>query len=223
MKQALNILLAYLTCTDPVMVTKWENILASFWHKDDGSIITNITQNGNDWEFTTVAANGDETVTVIAQYQEPANFDIAKITGLQNALDDKVAKVTGKGLSTQDFTTSLKNKLDSLTQYVPPNSVEIGYINGLQEQLNTLQENINTVSDAIGGGNPIILYWNNYRLYKDNGNTELYPQAGEKLEARGDGRYAGGEYITDSEVLRDLPDGQATDEALDINILNSRP
>tara|TARA_R110002051_G_scaffold297564_2_gene363988 strand:+ start:38968 stop:39639 length:672 start_codon:yes stop_codon:yes gene_type:complete len=223
MKQAINILLAYLTCTDPVMVTKWQNILASFWHKDDGDVITNIVKIGGNWEFTTIDGDGNETVTVIEQYVEPANFNIAKITGLQTALDGKVDKEAGKGLSSNDFTTTLKTKLENLSQYVKPNSEEISYINGLQDALNLLQDNINQVSDSIGNGNPVILYWNNYRLYKDNGNIENYPQTGEKLEGRGDGRYAAGEYITDSEVLRDLPNAQATDEALDINILNSRP
>lgn len=39
---------------------------------------------------------------------------ISDITGLQDALDNKVDKVVGKGLSTEDFTTSLKDKLSSI-------------------------------------------------------------------------------------------------------------
>lgn len=34
---------------------------------------------------------------------------------VKNSLDDKVDKVSGKGLSTNDFTTTLKNKLDGIT------------------------------------------------------------------------------------------------------------
>ena len=40
--------------------------------------------------------------------------DIADQTDLQNALDLKVDKITGKGLSTNDFTNTLKTKLDGI-------------------------------------------------------------------------------------------------------------
>lgn len=219
MKQALNILLAYLTCTDPVMVTKWQNILASFWHKDDGDVITNIVKIGSNWEFTTIDGDGNETVTVIEQYEEPANFNIAKITGLQTALDGKVDKETGKALSSNDFTTALKTKLENLSQYVKPNSEEISYINGLQDALNLLQDNINQVSDSIGQGNPVVLYWKGYRLYKELGNTELYPQAGEELKGRGDGAFFGGE-IVHMTAIADVPDPVAAADA-DFNLIIS--
>ncbi|PIB28924.1 hypothetical protein BFP77_08380 [Maribacter sp. 4U21] len=221
MKQALNILLAYLTCTDPVMITKWENILASFWHKDDGQVLTNIAQNGTDWEFTTVDGDGNETVTTIAQYQEPANFPISKITGLQGALDGKVDKVTGKQLSTEDFTTTLKNKLDTLTQYVKPESEPIGYIDGLQDFLDALQDSINTLSDAVMQGNPVIIYVRGYRLYKESGNTEIYPQAGEEVKGRGDGSLFGGE-IVHCTAKADIAD-PGTWANTDFNLIDSNP
>lgn len=195
MKQALALLLNYLTCTDPVMVTKWENILASFWHKDSGSVITNIEQTAGNWVFTTLDGDGNTTTTTIAQYTEPANFDIDKITGLQTALDGKVDKETGKGLSTEDFTNALKNKLENLNNYVKPNSEGIGYIDGLQDYLDLLQQNINDVSDSINQGNPVMLYWKGYRLYKELGNTESYPQAGEEIMGQGDGSFFAGERV----------------------------
>ncbi|GEM_PF-2345253 len=45
-----------------------------------------------------------------------ANF----ATTITNALANKVDKVAGKGLSTEDFTTDLKTKLTSLTGYIHP-------------------------------------------------------------------------------------------------------
>ena len=147
MKQDLNVLIDYLTCTDPVMVIKWQNILASFWHKNDGQVITGISSTQNSITFTTLDKDGNSTETVINQYQEPANFEISKITGLQTALNNKVDAQPGKGLSSEDFTNEEKQKLAGLENYNPPNSAEIAYINGLQDALNILQENINTVSD----------------------------------------------------------------------------
>lgn len=41
-------------------------------------------------------------------------------TATQNALNNKVDKVTGKGLSTNDFTDTLKTKLDGLENYTLP-------------------------------------------------------------------------------------------------------
>lgn len=221
MKQSRAILLDYLTCTDPVMITKWENILASYWHKDDGRIITNITETNGNWVFTTIDADGTETDTTITQYVEPANFPIAKINGLETALQGKVSVEVGKGLSTQDFTTALKTKLDSLSNYVKPNSEEIGYINGLQDALNVLQENINTVSDSIGQGNPVIVYWKGYRLFKEQGNVELYPQAGEEVKGRGDGTFFGGEIVWMT-AKADVPD-PVTAANDDFNLIESIP
>ena len=43
--------------------------------------------------------------------QELDTLGISNIAGLQNALDAKVDKVAGKGLSTEDYTTNEKNKL----------------------------------------------------------------------------------------------------------------
>jgi len=213
--------LAYLTCTDPVMINKWENILASFWHKDDGQVITNIAQSGNDWVFTTVDGDGNETVTTIAQYQEPANFSIGKITGLQTALDGKVDKVPGKQLSTEDFTTTLKNKLDTLTQYVKPASEPIGYIDGLQDILTGLADGLASLSDAVAAGNPVIVYVRGYRLYKELGNTEIYPQAGEELKGRGDGSLFGGE-IVHLTAKADIPDPSTWANA-NFNFIDSNP
>lgn len=48
--------------------------------------------------------------------------DIDTVVNLQSSLDSKVDKVVGKALSENDFTTTLKNKLDGLANYTHPNS-----------------------------------------------------------------------------------------------------
>ena len=40
-----------------------------------------------------------------------------RLSTLETTVDNKVDKVTGMGLSTNDFTTALKNKLSGLTNY----------------------------------------------------------------------------------------------------------
>lgn len=52
------------------------------------------------------------------------------------ALNNKIDKVTGKGLSTEDFTTVLKTKLEGLTNY--DDTAIQNAVNGLTTQLNTL-------------------------------------------------------------------------------------
>ena len=70
------------------------------------------------------------------------------------ALEAKVDKVTGKQLSTEDFTTALKTKLEGLSNY---NDVEISTaVSNLQTQLNTLVSG--NANDAINSFNEIIAF-----------------------------------------------------------------
>lgn len=51
------------------------------------------------------------------------------ITGLPAALDNKVDKVTGKGLSQEDFTTANKNKLDGIAAGATANQTDAHLLN----------------------------------------------------------------------------------------------
>lgn len=55
-----------------------------------------------------------------------ANSDI--MTALQSAIGDKVDKVTGKGLSSEDYTTEEKTKLSGLSNYTHPSNHEASMI-----------------------------------------------------------------------------------------------
>lgn len=72
------------------------------------------------------AMTGTDTTIAIETFQEVINFLdgvtddetlVGKITALQTAIDGKVGKVTGKGLSTNDYTTAEKQKLAGLSNY----------------------------------------------------------------------------------------------------------
>lgn len=71
-----------------------------------------------------------------------------------SALNDKVDKEEGKGLSTEDFTSALKTKLEGLSNY---DDTEIeNAITSLQTQFNTLVSG--NASDAINSFNEIISF-----------------------------------------------------------------
>ena len=74
-----------------------------------------------------------------------ADKPISKAT--QTALDKKVDKVTGKGLSTNDFTTAYKNKLDGIESGAQKNTVT--GVKGNSES-NYRTGNINLTADNVG-------------------------------------------------------------------------
>ncbi|WP_166964587.1 hypothetical protein [Yeosuana marina] len=137
MKQALNILIAYLTCTDPIIQNKWLNLLSSFWHKDSGWLLKSITAQSGGYKFTIVDSDGNEVDHIISVPALPNSQPISYIQDLQTTLDNKVDKAAGKGLSTNDFTTALKTKLDGLVNYVHPEFHQISEIEDLQTLLDT--------------------------------------------------------------------------------------
>ena len=73
---------------------------------------------------------------------------------LKSELDNKVDKVNGKQLSTEDFTSALKAKLEGLNNY---NDTAISTaISSLQTQLDTLVSG--NANDAINSFNEIIAF-----------------------------------------------------------------
>lgn len=85
---------------------------------------------------------------------ELTNKGYATTSVMNTALGSKVDKVTGKQLSTEDFTTALKQKLEGLSNY---NDTEINAaVSALQTQLNTLVSG--NANDAINSFNEIIAF-----------------------------------------------------------------
>ena len=70
-------------------------------------------------------------------------------TATQSALNNKVDKVQGKGLSTEDYTTAEKEKLATLNNY---NDTEVkADISELQSDVSTAKENISTLQEDVTG------------------------------------------------------------------------
>ena len=80
--------------------------------------------------------------------------DLGTVITEHQDISGKVDKVTGKQLSTEDFTTALKQKLEGLNNY---NDTEIqAAVSSLQTQLNTLVSG--NANDAINSFNEIIAF-----------------------------------------------------------------
>lgn len=78
-----------------------------------------------------VSAAGVLSWTNDGELENPANVDLAQAFGM----DNKVDKVAGKGLSANDFTDTLKNKLDGIAEnanaYTLPATLPVSMITGL--------------------------------------------------------------------------------------------
>ena len=80
--------------------------------------------------------------------------DLGNVITEHQDISGKVDKVTGKGLSTEDFTSALKSKLEGLKNY---DDTEISNaVSSLQTQLNTLVSG--DANDAINSFNEIIAF-----------------------------------------------------------------
>ena len=70
-----------------------------------------------------------ETNNVLKEWLDTINAMIDDNVIVKQNVDTKVDKVTGKGLSTEDFTTALKTKLegveDGANKYVLPTATDI--------------------------------------------------------------------------------------------------
>lgn len=71
-------------------------------------------------EIQKVVGTAPAALDTLNELANALNNDPSFATTITNALANKVDKVSGKQLSTEDFTTALKTKLDSLVNYTHP-------------------------------------------------------------------------------------------------------
>ena len=94
------------------------------------------------WVTDSYQPKGNYLTSIPSEYvteTELSNKGYATTTALTNGLNGKVDKVTGKQLSTEDFTTALKTKLDGLNNY---NDTAI------QAAITTLRNDFNVLVDG---------------------------------------------------------------------------
>ena len=108
----------------------WDSLFprtkASITLMDDGTtvqtkiveLINSIAQKATQSDINTAISNlvdgAPETLDTLNKLAQALGNDTNFATTIASQLDKKVDKVAGKGLSTEDFTTDLKNKLNNL-------------------------------------------------------------------------------------------------------------
>ena len=125
-----------------------EEILDSVEGKQDAISDLDAIRSGAEKGATALQSIPSEYVT--------ENELTAKGYATTSALNDKVDKVSGKQLSTEDFTTALKTKLEGLSNY-DDTSIQ-NAVNSLTTQINTLVSG--DASAAIESFNEIIAFLN---------------------------------------------------------------
>ncbi|ALY07217.1 tail repeat-like protein [Vibrio phage vB_VmeM-32] len=131
-------------------VTGLQTVLNDKVDKEDGKGLSSNDYTNIDKDKLDGIANNATANATDAQLRDRSTHTgtqaISTVTGLQTALDSKVDKVSGKGLSTNDYDNVAKGKVDSLgtaaftatTAYEPAGSVNnaIGNINQLIDLIN---------------------------------------------------------------------------------------
>lgn len=128
--------------------SKIEEILDSVEGKQDAIADLDAIRSGAEKGATALQSIPSEYVTETEL--------TAKGYATTSALNDKVDKVSGKQLSTEDFTTALKTKLEGLSNY-DDTSIQ-NAVNSLTTQINTLVSG--DASAAIESFNEIIAFLN---------------------------------------------------------------
>lgn len=75
-----------------------------------------------------------------ADIAEDAGIDQSKIANLSNTFNTKVDKVNGKTLTSNDFSDTLKEKLDNIQDNAQVNSIEHIYLNGVEIPPTTIEQ-----------------------------------------------------------------------------------
>ena len=126
-----------------------------------------VSSNSN---YVTVSREGFEWIISpktkkVSEAGDPVDHlsGIADAHDVKQELAKKVDNVSGKQLSTEDFTTALKQKLQSLNNY--DDSALTSAINSLQNQINTLVSG--NASSAIDTFNEIIAFLNGVKDTQD--------------------------------------------------------
>ena len=123
----------------------------------NGNIIGVVASQSNGGEMTLLDPESDNE---IFPYTRPTCVMDEDGNDVLDLLAKKVDKVSGKGLSTNDFTTALKTKLEGLSNY---DDTEVrGLITAVSNALDTLTGTGNT-TEAIDTMNEIMAFLNNYK------------------------------------------------------------
>ncbi len=155
---------AYAAMEPSRWLTGWDLSIES-----DG--FSNVTAEHHDTsinKFTSVfQLKLDGIATGANKYVHPSTHSMNEVSGLSSALSGKVDEISGKALSTNDFSNTLKSKLDGIAtganKYVHPSTHSMSQVSGLSSALagkeatfskkTAFNKNFGTVSGTVMQGN----------------------------------------------------------------------
>ena len=146
--KAINILKSFFNRGDKPTESNFADLIDSFVHKSSGVVVSSFTNTNG-----VVSISFSDNTSLNFNTSQATSQEISFINGLQAALDGKVDKETGKALSSNDFTTELRTKLENLTQVDLPTSYDIAFITGLQFALDS-KANLEDVVLSVNGAVP---------------------------------------------------------------------
>ncbi len=131
----------------------------TFKNAESGDVITfnakEFVWTGTNWRLLgdegSYAVKGSITNVDISP---EADIDISKIYNLSTLLDTKVDKIEGKTLTSNDFTTEYKQKLDDIEENAQRNLIEHIYINGTEAIPATIEGKANSLSIRLSSLTP---------------------------------------------------------------------
>lgn len=151
--KSIAVLKTFFETGDRPTESQFGDLIDSFIHKTTGSVVIGKSVDAATGDVLIQFSDGDSIGFNVNPLE---SAEISFINGLQAALDAKVDKENGKGLSTNDFTNELRTKLENLQQVTLPTSYEIDFINGLQEALNSKANDDEVVKSVTFNGTPYL-------------------------------------------------------------------
>lgn len=109
----INTLKSFFEPGDRPTAQQFADLIDSFLHKDTGVVII-----GKAFNATTGVLTLEFSDSTAINVTVPTGFSISQIDGLVAALDNKVTKETGKGLSANDYSAVEKGKVTTATQHI---------------------------------------------------------------------------------------------------------
>ena len=108
----------------------------------DSNIIENLSKEIESNKTAIQVLNGDGDGSVAKAISDTKN-------DLESKIKNKVDKVNGKGLSTNDYTTEEKNKLENIAENAQVNTIESVSVNGVALSVNNKSVNISVPTGAL--------------------------------------------------------------------------
>lgn len=147
--------------------------------------LSDHTNNKNNPHAVTKAQVGLGNVDNTSDLNKPISTATQEaLTNLENAIQTKVDKVDGKGLSTNDFTTVYKTQLDNLSTTYATKQDLTDIINGAPEEYDTLKEIAEWIKSDESGSAAMTSDIATLKSYFTDGsaNKALADQSGNEIE-----------------------------------------